>query len=307
DLPAIILEYRSLSKLKSTYLDALPAQINPVTNRVHTTYNQAVTATGRLSSSDPNLQNIPIRTSEGRKVRQAFIAPTGSKIVAADYSQIELRIMAYLSQDPNLLAAFAAHDDVHAATAAEVFAITAEQVTVAQRSKAKAINFGLIYGMSAFGLAKQLKVSRSEAQDYIDLYFARFPQVKAFMQQTRELAARDGYVSTIFGRKLYLTDINAKNGIRRKAAERAAINAPMQGSCADIVKRAMLDVAAWIKTENLPIKMLLQVHDEIVFEIPDALVASASDKIVNIMQDAAKEYLPLEVTVGVGINWSEAH
>ena len=306
-LPAVLMEYRSLSKLKSTYTDKLPGMIDAKTGRVHTSYHQAVTATGRLSSSDPNLQNIPIRTEEGRRIRQAFIAAPGCKIVAADYSQIELRIMAHLSQDPGLLAAFAEGLDVHSATAAEVFSVDIEQVSVDQRRKAKAINFGLIYGMSAFGLAKQLGIGRHEAQEYIDVYFARYPGVADYMARTRALAHETGYVETLKGRRLYLPEINARNRQRQQAAERTAINAPMQGTAADLIKLAMLAVDAWIDSSGVDARLMMQVHDELVFEVADDAVASLSDKVAALMSDIGWLDVPLVVEVGTGDNWDEAH
>ena len=306
-LPAVLMEYRSLSKLKSTYTDKLPGMIDPKTGRVHTSYHQAVTATGRLSSSDPNLQNIPIRTEEGRRIRQAFIAAPGCKIVAADYSQIELRIMAHLSQDPGLLAAFAEGLDVHSATAAEVFAVDIEQVSVDQRRKAKAINFGLIYGMSAFGLAKQLGIGRQEAQQYIDVYFARYPGVADYMARTRALAHENGYVETLKGRRLYLPEINARNRQRQQAAERTAINAPMQGTAADLIKLAMLAVDAWIHSSGVDARLMMQVHDELVFEVADDAVAGLSEKVAALMSDIGWLDVPLVVEVGTGDNWDEAH
>ena len=282
-LPAVLMEYRSLSKLKSTYTDKLPEMIDPRTGRVHTSYHQAVTATGRLSSSDPNLQNIPIRTEEGRRIRQAFIAAPGCKIVAADYSQIELRIMAHLSQDDGLLNAFAAGLDVHSATAAEVFGVGIEGVSVDQRRKAKAINFGLIYGMSAFGLGKQLGLGRNEAQEYIDLYFARYPGVAEYMARTRELAHEAGYVETLKGRRLYLPEINARNRQRQQAAERTAINAPMQGTAADIIKMAMLSVDDWLTRSRVDARLIMQVHDELVFEVEAGAVEELSETVVQLM------------------------
>jgi DNA polymerase-1 len=306
-LPAVLMEYRSLSKLKSTYTDKLPAMIDPKTGRVHTSYHQAVTATGRLSSSDPNLQNIPIRTEEGRRIRQAFIATPGCKIVAADYSQIELRIMAHLSQDPGLLAAFAEGLDVHSATAAEVFAVDIEQVSVDQRRKAKAINFGLIYGMSAFGLAKQLGIGRHEAQQYIDVYFARYPGVADYMERTRALAHENGYVETLKGRRLYLPEINARNRQRQQAAERTAINAPMQGTAADLIKLAMLAVDEWIESSGVDARLMMQVHDELVFEVAEDAVAGLSDEVAALMSDVGWLDVPLVVEVGTGDNWDEAH
>ncbi|MDH5599730.1 MAG: DNA polymerase I [Gammaproteobacteria bacterium] len=306
-LPKLILEYRSLSKLKSTYTDKLPQQVEPSTGRVHTSYHQAVAATGRLSSSDPNLQNIPIRTEEGRRIRQAFVATPGYKMVAADYSQIELRIMAHLSGDQGLLDAFAKGLDVHSATAAEVFGVTTDEVTKNQRRSAKAINFGLIYGMSAFGLAKQLDISRPEAQEYVDLYFQRYPGVKDYMEQTKEKAREQGYVETVFGRRLYLHEINARNGMRRQYAERTAINAPMQGTAADIIKRAMITLDKEIQENEMDMRMIMQVHDELIFEIKESDVEQAI-KLINIkMESAAELDVPLVVDVGIGQNWDEAH
>jgi DNA polymerase-1 len=306
-LPKCILEYRSLSKLKSTYTDKLPGQVHPGSGRVHTSYHQAVAATGRLSSSDPNLQNIPIRTPEGRRIRQAFVADAGNEILAADYSQIELRIMAHLSGDAGLVEAFARGEDIHRATAAEVFATSPDQVTADQRRSAKAINFGLIYGMSAFGLAKQLGINRGQAQDYVDLYFERYPGVKTYMETTREVAREQGYVETLFGRRLYLPDINARNAQRRQAAERTAINAPMQGTAADIIKKAMLIVDVWIKTEAKDVKMIMQVHDELVFEVPLTKSQILGDAVRKIMESAAELSVPLLVDVGTGANWDKAH
>ena len=306
-LPKLILEYRSLSKLKSTYTDKLPQQVEPTTGRVHTSYHQAVAATGRLSSSDPNLQNIPIRTEEGRRIRQAFVATPGYKMVAADYSQIELRIMAHLSGDKGLLDAFSKGLDVHSATAAEVFGVATDKVTTNQRRSAKAINFGLIYGMSAFGLAKQLDITRPEAQEYVDLYFKRYPGVKEYMEQTKEQAKEQGYVETVFGRRLYLHEINAKNGMRRQYAERTAINAPMQGTAADIIKRAMITLDKEIQAGNLDMRMIMQVHDELVFEIKESQVDDAIKVISDKMENAAELSVPLVVDVGIGMNWDEAH
>jgi DNA polymerase-1 len=306
-LPAVLMEYRSLSKLKSTYTDKLPEMINPRTGRVHTSYHQAVTATGRLSSSDPNLQNIPIRTEEGRRIRQAFIAAPGCKIVAADYSQIELRIMAHLSQDDGLLNAFAAGLDVHSATAAEVFGVGIEGVSVDQRRKAKAINFGLIYGMSAFGLGKQLGLGRNEAQEYIDLYFARYPGVAEYMARTRELAHEAGYVETLKGRRLYLPEINARNRQRQQAAERTAINAPMQGTAADIIKMAMLSVDDWLTRSRVDARLIMQVHDELVFEVEAGAVEELSETVVQLMSGVGVLDVPLLVEAGTGDNWDEAH
>ncbi len=306
-LPGIILEHRSLSKLKSTYTDKLPQMVNPATGRVHTSYHQAVTATGRLSSSDPNLQNIPIRTEDGRLIRRAFIPEPGYQILAADYSQIELRIMAHLSGDERLLAAFASGQDIHRATAAEILGLTPDAVTSEQRRSAKAINFGLIYGMSAFGLARQLGIKRSAAKDYVDRYFTRYPGVKAFMEHIRAKAHEDRYVETLFGRRLYLTDINHSNQGRRAAAERTAINAPMQGSAADIIKRAMIAVDDWIQTERPPVRMIMQVHDELVFEVAENAIDMASERIRSAMESAAELAVPLLVEIGVGENWDEAH
>lgn len=306
-LPRLILDYRSLSKLKSTYTDKLPQQINPGTGRVHTSYHQAVAATGRLSSSDPNLQNIPVRSEEGRKIRQAFIAPPGYHIVAADYSQIELRIMAHLSGDQGLLAAFAQGADIHSATAAEVFEVDADQVTADLRRSAKAINFGLIYGMSAFGLAQQLGLPRNQAQAYIDLYFSRYPGVRRYMDDIREQAKQLGYVETLFGRRLYLPEINSRNAAQRQYAERTAINAPMQGSAADIIKRAMLDCDAWLRGSGADAKMIMQVHDELVFEVAEAELHGVVAGIRGIMADAAELKVPLVVDTGWGRNWDEAH
>ncbi|MCU1725479.1 DNA polymerase I [Pseudomonas sp. 7P_10.2_Bac1] len=306
-LPKVLMQYRSMSKLKSTYTDRLPEQINPRTGRIHTSYHQAVTATGRLSSSDPNLQNIPIRTAEGRRIRQAFIAPEGYKLLAADYSQIELRIMAHLAKDEGLLHAFRNNLDVHSATAAEVFGVDLSDVTTDQRRSAKAINFGLIYGMSAFGLAKQIGVDRKQSQAYIDRYFARYPGVLEYMERTRTQAAEQGYVETIFGRRLYLPEINAKNPALRKGAERTAINAPMQGTAADIIKKAMVAVDNWLAASGLDARVILQVHDELVLEVREDLVDQVRDEIRVHMSEAATLDVPLVVEVGVGNNWDEAH
>ncbi|OAH24455.1 DNA polymerase I [Serratia marcescens] len=307
-LPKVILEYRGLAKLKTTYTDKLPLMINPVSGRVHTSYHQAVTATGRLSSSDPNLQNIPVRNDEGRRIRQAFIAPEGYRIVAADYSQIELRIMAHLSQDEGLLKAFAEGKDIHRATASEVFGVPLDKVTGEQRRSAKAINFGLIYGMSAFGLARQLGIPRGEAQRYMDLYFERYPGVLDYMERTRQQAAEQGYVSTLDGRRLYLPDVRSSNGMRRKAAERAAINAPMQGTAADIIKRAMIEVDAWLQGQEKPlVRAIMQVHDELVFEVHESVIEEASQRIRQLMEGSMALAVPLKVDVGVGMNWDEAH
>ncbi|MFM2486060.1 DNA polymerase I [Celerinatantimonas yamalensis] len=308
-LPATILEYRGLSKLKSTYTDKLPKMVDSLSHRLHTSYHQAVTATGRLSSSDPNLQNIPIRNEEGRKIRQAFIAQDGFKLVAIDYSQIELRIMAHLSADAGLLNAFAHGKDIHRATASEVFSEPLEQVTQEQRRSAKAINFGLIYGMSAFGLSRQLNIGRKEAQRYMDTYFERYPGVHRYMEETRAQAADDGFVETIYGRRLYLPDIKARNGARRAGAERAAINAPMQGSAADIIKKAMIAVADYIENNQLGerVRMLMQVHDELIFEVAESELATQVDALKSIMEQAVKLDVPLIAEAGVGDNWDEAH
>ncbi|PZL87459.1 DNA polymerase I [Pantoea sp. ARC270] len=307
-LPKVILEHRGLSKLKSTYTDKLPQMINPLTGRVHTSYHQAVTATGRLSSADPNLQNIPVRNDEGRRIRQAFIADKGYRILAADYSQIELRIMAHLSQDKGLLDAFAQGEDIHRATASEVFGVALDKVSGEQRRSAKAINFGLIYGMSAFGLSRQLNIGAGEAKKYMDLYFERYPGVLRYMENTRQLAANKGYVETLEGRRLWLPDIKSSNAIRRKAAERAAINAPMQGTAADIIKRAMIAVDEWLQQQNdSAVRMIMQVHDELVFEVKSEAVEAASQKIRALMEGSVKLDVPLLVEVGVGDNWDEAH
>lgn len=307
ELPAVIMQHRAMAKLKSTYTDRLPEMIHPVTGRVHTSYHQAVTATGRLSSSDPNLQNIPIRTAEGRRIRQAFVAPAGHCIVAVDYSQIELRIMAHLSGDPGLIKAFREGQDIHRATAAEVFEVELGAVTGEQRYRAKAINFGLIYGMSAFGLARQLRLPRNEAQAYIDRYFERYPGVRAYMEDTRQRAAEHGYVETLFGRRLYLPEIKAQNHQRRQAAERTAINAPMQGTAADIIKRAMIQVDRCLSEQGNGARMIMQVHDELVFEVPEAQVDSFIAQVTGIMEAAAELQVPLIVEAGIGANWDEAH
>jgi len=306
-LPKILLEHRTLSKLRSTYTDKLPKMVSPITGRIHTSYHQAVTATGRLSSSDPNLQNIPIRTSEGRRIRQAFIAPKNSKILAADYSQIELRIMAHLSDDKGLTDAFLQGLDVHQATAAEVFGVQLSEVTKDQRRSAKAINFGLIYGMSAFGLGRQLHIGRHKAQEYIDKYFTRYPGVKAYMDNTRNVASEKGFVETLFGRRLYLPEINSSNGMRRQAAERTAINAPMQGTAADIIKLAMIDVHRWLSDEGLKSKMIMQVHDELVLEVPEAEEQIISEGLMSRMTNVTDLKIPLLVDLGIGKNWDEAH
>ncbi|MBF6650565.1 DNA polymerase I [Methylobacter sp. BlB1] len=306
-LPKLILEHRSLCKLKSTYTDKLPQQVDDKTGRIHTSYHQAVTATGRLSSTDPNLQNIPIRSDEGRKIRQAFIAPESYKIVAADYSQIELRIMAHLSNDAGLLRAFSAGEDVHRATAADVFGVAPNQVTPDLRRSAKAINFGLIYGMSSFGLAQQLGLSRNQAQSYIDLYFARYPGVKDYMDNIRALAREQGYVETLFGRRLYLPEIKSRNAARRQYAERTAINAPMQGTAADIIKRAMISTDQWLQQKKPDAKMIMQVHDELVFEIAEDQLERCTASIRELMCSAADLNVPLVVDIGIGNNWDEAH
>lgn len=308
ELPKLILEYRGLAKLKSTYTDKLPKMINPSTGRVHTSYHQAVTATGRLSSTEPNLQNIPVRNEEGRRIRQAFVAPHGWKILAVDYSQIELRIMAHLSQDKALLEAFSAGKDIHSATAAEVKGVSIEEVTSEDRRRAKAINFGLIYGMSAFGLAKQIGISRGEAQDYMNVYFERYPGVMQYMEETRLLATEQGYVETLYGRRLHLPEINARNAIRRKAAERAAINAPMQGTAADIIKKAMILVDNWIEAEgNGRVNLLMQVHDELVFEVEEEALEEVTQKVTALMEGAVTLDVPLIADSDFGDNWDEAH
>ncbi len=307
DLPQLILEHRALSKLKSTYTDKLPDMVNPKTGRVHTSYHQAVAATGRLSSADPNLQNIPVRTAEGRRIREAFVAEPGDVILSADYSQIELRIMAHLSQDPGLLQAFDEGADIHRATAAEVFGLPPKDVTDEQRRHAKAINFGLIYGMSAFGLARQLRIDRSAAQEYVNLYFARYPGVKHFMDETRARAHERGYVETIFGRRLYLPEINASNHARRQYAERTAINAPMQGTAADLIKIAMLMIDDWIREDKKALRMIMQVHDELVFEVPESELEQAGGAIAELMSGVAQLTVPLVVDVGSGANWAQAH
>lgn len=307
ELPVLLMEYRSLSKLKSTYTDRLPEQINPLTGRIHTNYHQAVTATGRLSSSNPNLQNIPVRTAEGRRIRQAFIAPEGYKLLAADYSQIELRIMAHLAQDPGLLDAFRNDRDVHKATASEVFGVPLDEVTSDQRRNAKAINFGLIYGMSAHGLAKQIGSERAEAQMYMDRYFARYPGVQDYMERTREQAREQGYVETLFGRRLYLPEIKARNPHVRRGAERTAINAPMQGSAADIIKRAMITVDQWLAETGLDARVILQVHDELVLEVREDQVDELKAGLLPLMSAGAELDVPLIVEAGLGDNWDEAH
>ena len=306
-LPKVLLEYRGLAKLKSTYSDKLPRMINPATGRVHTSYNQAVAITGRLASSDPNLQNIPVRTAEGRRIREAFIAPAGSKIVSADYSQIELRIMAHLSQDEGMLNAFANNEDIHRATATEIFGVDRENVDNEQRRYAKVINFGLIYGMSAFGLAQNLNIERGAAQSYIERYFARYPSVRQYMNDTRETAKQKGYVETYFGRRLWVPEINSANGMRRAGAERAAINAPMQGTAADLIKLAMIAVDQWLRDENLSTKLIMQVHDELVLEVPDSELELVKQHLPLLMQNVAKLDVPLLAEVGVGNNWESAH
>ena len=306
ELPKILVEHRGLSKLKSTYTDKLPQMVNSQTGRVHTSYHQAVTATGRLSSSDPNLQNIPIRNEEGRRIRQAFIAREGYSIVAADYSQIELRIMAHLSGDQGLINAFSQGKDIHRSTAAEIFGVSLDEVTSEQRRNAKAINFGLIYGMSAFGLSRQLGISRPDAQKYMDLYFQRYPGVQQFMTDIREKAKSQGYVETLFGRRLYLPDINSSNAMRRKGAERVAINAPMQGTAADIIKRAMIKLDEVIRHDP-DIEMIMQVHDELVFEVRSEKVEFFREQIKQHMEAAAELVVPLIVEVGIGQNWDKAH
>ena len=307
ELPRMILDYRTCAKLVSTYTEKLPEQINPRTGRVHTSFHQAVAATGRLSSSDPNLQNIPIRTEDGRRIRQAFVAPEGWRIVAADYSQIELRIMAHLSQDPGLLRAFRDGLDVHRATAAEVFGVAPEAVDSNQRRAAKAINFGLMYGMGAHGLSRQLGINRGEAQEYMDRYFQRYPGVRGFMERAREQARRDGYVETVYGRRLYLGEIRARNAAVRAGAERAAINAPMQGTAADIIKRAMIAVDAWLQPLHAQARMLLQVHDELVLEVRADAVEAIGAGLRERMAAAAELDVALEVGLGSGANWDEAH
>jgi DNA polymerase I len=306
-LPKLILEYRGVAKLKSTYTDNLPKQINQTTGRIHTSYHQAVAATGRLSSTDPNLQNIPIRTQEGRRIRQAFIAPPGSSLVAADYSQIELRIMAHLSGDTSLLQAFAEDRDVHQATAAEVFSTPLDAVSSDQRRSAKAINFGLMYGMSAFGLARQLGIGRGDAQKYMDLYFERYPGVKRYMDETRRRARESGFVETVFGRRLYLPEIQSRNQALRQYAERSAINAPMQGTAADIIKRAMIEVDGWLLSSQIPARLIMQVHDELVLEVVDSAVERVVKELRIHMAQAAKLAVPLKIDVGIGRNWDEAH
>ena len=306
-MPKVLLEYRGLSKLKSTYTDKLPRMVNPDTGRVHTNYAQAVAITGRLASNDPNLQNIPIRTAEGRRIREAFVAPEGRVIVSADYSQIELRIMAHLSEDANMLRAFAEGMDIHRATAAEVFGVKPEEVASEQRRYAKVINFGLIYGMSAFGLAGNLGIERSAAQSYIEKYFQRFAGVRQFMDDTKMTAKSKGYVETVFGRRLWLTEINSPNGPRRAGAERAAINAPMQGTAADLIKLSMIAVQGWLEQDRMGTKMIMQVHDELVLEVPDAELDTVRVRLPELMAGVAQLKVPLIAEVGVGKNWDEAH
>jgi DNA polymerase-1 len=306
-LPKLILDYRGLAKLKSTYTDKLAGMINPATGRVHTNYGQAVAVTGRLASNDPNLQNIPVRTAEGRRIREAFIAPPGSHVVSADYSQIELRIMAHISQDASLLKAFAAGEDIHRATAAEIFGMPPGELGPEQRRYAKVINFGLIYGMSAFGLARQLGIERGAAQQYMDRYFARYPGVADYMRRTREAAREAGYVETVFGRRLWLPEIRSSNAARRQAAERAAINAPMQGTAADLIKMAMIAVDRWIAQDRLGTRLIMQVHDELVLEVPDAELEAVRSELPAIMGGVAQLAVPLAVDIGVGPNWDKAH
>jgi DNA polymerase-1 len=306
-LPKLLLDYRSLSKLKSTYTDKLPRMVNPQTGRVHTNYGQAIAVTGRLSSNEPNLQNIPVRTVEGRRIREAFIAAPGHQIISADYSQIELRIMAHLSGDPGMLRAFASGEDIHRATAAEIFGVTVDQVDSEQRRAAKVINFGLMYGMSAFGLAGNLGVERSAAQMYMDKYFTRFAGVKQFMDDIRQQAKSQGFIETVFGRRLWLPEINSPNGPRRQGAERAAINAPMQGTAADLIKMAMIAVQNWLDTDKLGSRMVMQVHDELVLEVPDHEIALVKERLPQLMAGVAQLKVPLVADVGCGANWEVAH
>jgi DNA polymerase-1 len=307
ELPKIIIEYRTLAKLKSTYTDSLINIQHPETNRIHTSYQQAVTSTGRLSSVEPNLQNIPIKTPEGRKIREAFIPEKGNVLISADYSQIELRIMAHFSGDKNLTEAFKNNLDVHSVTASEIFGISLDEVSQDHRRSAKVINFGLIYGMSAFGLTRQLGIPRHEAQAYLDTYFEKYTGVRKYMDSTKELAKKNLYVETILGRKLHVAEINASNGLRRQAAERAAINAPLQGSAADIIKKAMIDIDNWIGDENTDIRMIMQVHDELVFEVKKDYAVEALEKITTFMEKAVKLNIPLTVDAHQGSNWNEAH
>ncbi|MCW5749471.1 MAG: DNA polymerase I, partial [Alphaproteobacteria bacterium] len=306
-LPKLILDYRGLAKLKSTYTDKLPGMVNRRTGRVHTSYGQATAVTGRLASSDPNLQNIPIRTAEGRRIREAFVAPPGAQIVSADYSQIELRIMAHISKDESLLGAFAAGEDIHRATAAEIFGVDLAAVDSEQRRYAKVINFGLIYGMSAFGLARQLGIERAAAQQYMDRYFQRYPGVAEYMRVTREQAREQGYVETVFGRRLWLPEIRSSNAARRQGAERAAINAPMQGTAADLIKLAMIAVQRWLTEEGMQSKLIMQVHDELVLEVPDAELAAVKSGLTRLMGGVAELAVPLLVEVGAGPDWDKAH
>jgi len=306
-LPKLLLEYRGIAKLKSTYTDKLPRMVNAQTGRVHTNYAQAVAITGRLSSNDPNLQNIPVRTAEGRRIREAFIAPAGSHIVSADYSQVELRIMAHISQDASLLKAFAAGEDIHRATAAEIFSLEPQAVDGEQRRYAKVINFGLIYGMSVYGLSSQLGIERAAAQQYMDRYFARYPGVAEYMRQTREKAREQGYVETVLGRRLWLPEIRSSNGARRQGAERAAINAPMQGTAADLIKLAMIAVQRWLAADGLKAMLIMQVHDELVLEVPDAEIEVVKTRLPQLMAGVAQLAVPLVVDVGVGPNWEKAH
>jgi DNA polymerase-1 len=306
-LPKLLLEYRGIAKLKSTYTDKLPRMVNPRTGRVHTNYAQAVAITGRLASNDPNLQNIPVRTAEGRRIREAFIAPPGSHVVSADYSQVELRIMAHISQDASLLKAFAAGEDIHRATAAEIFSLDPKAVDSEQRRYAKVINFGLIYGMSVYGLSSQLGIERAAAQQYMDRYFARYPGVADYMRETREKAREQGYVETVFGRRLWLPEIRSSNGARRQGAERAAINAPMQGTAADLIKLAMIAVQRWLASERLKSMLIMQVHDELVLEVPDDEIDLVKTRLPELMADVAELAVPLVVDVGVGPNWEKAH
>ena len=307
ELPGVLLEHRTLSKLKSTYTDKLPGQISETTGKVHTSFHQAVTTTGRLSSSDPNLQNIPIRTEDGRRIRQAFEPSKGHRFISADYSQIELRIMAHISKDVGLLQAFQEGEDVHSKTASEVFDVAIEEVTADLRRNAKAINFGLIYGISAFGLGKQLGISRNLAAEYMAMYFEKYPGVKKYMESTKDFASQNGYVETLFGRRLYLRDINASNAIRRQASERAAINAPVQGTAADIMKIAMIKTHQAIKAENVKAKLILQVHDELILDTPKKEIDSVINLLTDSMMGAASLDVPLEIDVGVGDNWDQAH
>jgi DNA polymerase-1 len=306
-LPKTLLEYRALAKLKSTYTDKLPRMVNPRTGRVHTNYGQATAVTGRLASNDPNLQNIPVRTPEGRRIREAFVAPPGHRIVSADYSQVELRIMAHISEDQGLLDAFARGEDIHRATAAEIFGRSPREVSAEERRYAKVINFGLIYGMSAFGLAQQLGLERATAQAYIDSYFARYPGVAKYMESTRQTAREQGYVETVFGRRLWLPEIRSSSPARRSGAERAAINAPMQGTAADLIKLAMIAVQGWIDAGGLRTKLIMQVHDELVLEVPEGELGRARDELPRLMTGVASLRVPLVVDIGVGANWDEAH